>query len=56
MLKEKKGLVILAKYERCNRCGYKMQHVQACHLFCPNCGSVLDCSDKGMSNNPNSTW
>lgn len=55
MLKEKRGLVILAS-EKCNRCGYKMQHVQACHLFCPNCGFVLDCSDKGMSNNPNSTW
>jgi len=24
-----------------------MVNMQACHLFCPNCGSHLDCSDKG---------
>jgi len=21
--------------------------MQACHMFCPNCGAHLDCSDKG---------
>ena len=31
----------------CPRCGSGMVDMQACHMFCPNCGSHLDCSDKG---------
>ncbi|WP_269799402.1 hypothetical protein [Candidatus Mancarchaeum acidiphilum] len=34
--------------EHCLICGHKMVHVQACHLRCPNCGAVMDCSDKGV--------
>jgi hypothetical protein len=29
------------------RCENKMAGMQACHMFCPNCGAHLDCSDKG---------
>jgi ribosomal protein L37E len=31
----------------CPRCGFEMMHMQACHMFCSNCGVHLDCSDKG---------
>jgi len=31
----------------CPRCEKKMVDMQACHMFCPNCGAHLDCSDKG---------
>ena len=29
----------------CERCGYEMAKITVCHQTCPNCGSVLDCSD-----------
>ena len=32
---------------KCDKCGYKMKKLNTCHLICPNCGSHLDCSDKG---------
>jgi len=32
---------------KCTRCNETMLDMQACHLICPNCGSHLDCSDKG---------
>lgn len=32
---------------KCPRCEENMKNMQACHLFCANCGSHLDCSDKG---------
>lgn len=35
--------------EKCDRCGWEMKKFQACHLICPNCGSHLDCSDKGSA-------
>lgn len=53
MLKER-GQDILA--EKCPKCGEKMWNMQTCHLFCGNCGAHLDCTDKGCSNNPESTW
>lgn len=31
----------------CPRCSHAMIEMQACHLLCGNCGSHLDCSDKG---------
>jgi len=31
----------------CMRCGFEMKNMTACHLRCPNCGSEMDCSDKG---------
>ena len=31
----------------CPKCESKMVDMQACHMFCPNCGAHLDCSDKG---------
>ncbi|HEV8387469.1 MAG TPA: hypothetical protein VGQ03_07600 [Nitrososphaera sp.] len=31
----------------CPRCGFMMKRMQACHLFCANCGGHYDCSDKG---------
>ncbi|MCY4252264.1 MAG: hypothetical protein OXU86_02515 [Thaumarchaeota archaeon] len=31
----------------CPRCSAEMARMQACHLFCHNCGAHLDCSDKG---------
>ncbi len=31
----------------CIICNSKMIDIQACHMFCPVCGSHLDCSDKG---------
>jgi len=33
--------------EDCDRCGEPMRKMTACHLICENCGSHLDCSDKG---------
>jgi len=27
---------------RCPKCDEPMEQMQACHLFCPNCGSHLD--------------
>ena len=33
--------------EECDKCGHKMKKLNTCHLICPNCGSHLDCSDKG---------
>jgi len=32
---------------KCPRCNEIMLDMQSCHLICPNCGSHLDCSDKG---------
>ena len=29
----------------CFRCGNKMNKMTRCHLICPKCGSVNDCSD-----------
>ena len=31
----------------CPRCETTMNKFTACHMICPNCGSHLDCSDKG---------
>lgn len=31
----------------CPKCNNNMDAMTACHLICPNCGSHLDCSDKG---------
>ena len=31
----------------CPRCSKDMTAIQACHMFCGNCGAHLDCSDKG---------
>ena len=42
--------------EICDRCGEMMIDIQVCHLLCPRCGSVMDCSDKSQSNNKDSTW
>ena len=33
--------------EICDKCGFKMEKLQECHLRCPNCGTHMDCSDKG---------
>ncbi len=33
--------------EDCDRCGFKMRNINACHMICPNCGAELTCSDKG---------
>ena len=33
--------------EECDKCGEPMRKMTACHLICENCGSHLDCSDKG---------
>ena len=35
--------------QTCDRCGFKMKELNACHLICPNCGSHMDCSDKGTT-------
>ena len=32
----------------CFRCGYDMTQIQVCHLRCLNCGTEMDCSDKGL--------
>jgi len=32
---------------KCPKCDNKMVDMQVCHMFCPNCGTHLDCSDKG---------
>ena len=29
----------------CIRCDETMNKMTVCHQICPNCGSVLDCSD-----------
>lgn len=39
--------VVEKEKEMCARCGEKMIEMQPCHLICPNCGSHMDCSDKG---------
>jgi len=31
----------------CPKCDFKMNKLTSCHLICSNCGSHLDCSDKG---------
>ena len=31
----------------CPRCDNTMNKFTTCHMICPNCGSHLDCSDKG---------
>ena len=31
----------------CPRCENTMNKFTTCHMICPNCGSHLDCSDKG---------
>jgi hypothetical protein len=33
----------------CPRCGFKMKHLQPCHMMCPNCGAHMDCSEKGLT-------
>jgi hypothetical protein len=34
----------------CLICGFKtMKNITACHLRCSNCGSEMDCSDKGLT-------
>lgn len=35
----------------CPKCNNNMDAMTACHLICPNCGSHLDCSDKGNFGN-----
>ena len=35
--------------EICDKCGEFMVKMTECHLICPNCGSHLDCSDKGTT-------
>jgi predicted amidophosphoribosyltransferase len=42
-----RGGMRLKKTELCDRCGHDMKEIQPCHLICPNCGSHLDCTDKG---------
>ena len=37
------------KKETCERCGYEMDNLSACHLRCSNCGVEYDCSDKGTT-------
>ncbi len=32
---------------KCPRCEFEMEELSACHLRCDNCGSEMDCSDKG---------
>jgi len=32
---------------KCFICGNNMKSIQSCHLKCLNCGSEMDCSDKG---------
>jgi Zn finger protein HypA/HybF involved in hydrogenase expression len=32
----------------CLNCGYQMIELKTCMLQCPNCGSVKDCSEKGI--------
>ncbi len=39
--------MIIMEKETCDRCGFEMTNIQACHTLCTNCGNVLDCSDKG---------
>lgn len=33
--------------QECPKCGFQMKNMTSCHMICPNCGSHLDCSDKG---------
>ena len=39
--------MIMKEKITCPKCENKMVDMQACHMFCPNCGAHLDCSDKG---------
>ena len=32
---------------KCPICDEEMEELSACHLRCDNCGSEMDCSDKG---------
>ena len=32
---------------KCPICDFEMGELSACHLRCDNCGSEMDCSDKG---------
>lgn len=41
--------IISTLAEKCDRCGTEMIDIQVCHLLCPKCGAVLDCSDKGSA-------
>jgi hypothetical protein len=34
---------------QCFICGFEMKSIQPCHLKCLNCGSEVDCSDKGWT-------
>ena len=34
---------------KCFICGHNMKSIQSCHLKCLNCGSEMDCSDKGWT-------
>lgn len=34
--------------KECYMCGYQMVEIKTCMLRCPRCGSVKDCSDKGL--------
>ena len=35
------------KKEICPKCNNEMSKLNTCHLICNNCGSHLDCTDKG---------
>lgn len=45
--KDKSKIEQLKEYVMCPKCNSKMQSIQTCHMQCMNCGSHLDCSDKG---------
>ena len=32
----------------CPKCGFNMVNIKPCMLRCQNCGSVKDCSEKGI--------
>lgn len=40
-------MIIMRDKVKCLRCGEIMIDIQVCHMLCPNCGAVMDCSDKG---------
>ncbi len=47
IFKLKQDWKFVAEEIKCPKCENKMINLQACHMFCPKCGSHLDCSDKG---------
>ena len=40
-------MLVMKEEIMCPKCDFKMDELTSCHLICPNCGSHLDCSDKG---------